>query len=617
MSYHSLRDALIDLEKNNQLIKINTEVDPHLEMAAIHLRINEMKGPALWFQNIKNTKFTAASNIFGTYDRTKFLFRDTFQKTEWLIKKFKNPIEIFQKPFQNLNHVFFAIHAIPKKQKSNLLKHTCQISDIPLIHHWPKDGGAFITLPQVYSENIEKPGLYNSNLGMYRIQLTGNDYILNKEIGLHYQLHRGIGIHQQIAMKNNQEFKISIFIGGPPAHTLAAIMPLPETMSELMFAGLLAGRRFRYYYQNGYLISTDADFVITGNVEPNLLKPEGPFGDHLGYYSLQHSFPVLSVKNIYHKQDAVWPFTVVGRPPQEDSVFGKIVHELTGWALQKEIYGLKDLYAVDEAGVHPLLLATGSERYTPYLNNPEPSEILTIAHHIMGTGQLSLLKYLFITAEYDEKVPPCHDVQKFFQYILERIDLKRDIHFYTNTSLDTLDYSSGKLNKGSKLVVAAYGNKIRELYANIPPELQSLQTFFNPQIIFPGVLILEGKTFENYQTTKNEIQILHQEIQEKSIPLHGFPLIVITDDSHFVSRHINNWLWVTFTRSNPASDVYGLNEKINHHHFEMDNLIIDARLKPHHAPVLEKDKNIEKKIDKMFSKGGELYEWFSKNKVNV
>lgn len=613
MSYSTLKDALLDLEKQNELIRIKTEVDPYLEMAAIHLRVNEMQGPALWFENVKGTRFSAASNIFGTYDRAKYLFRDTFEKTGWLIKAFKQPHELFLQPSKAIKYLPFALKALPKK--TNSFHHqTCKITDLPLIHHWPNDGGAFVTLPQVYTENAEKPGIWNSNLGMYRIQLTGNDYILNKEIGLHYQIHRGIGIHQQIAIKNQKPFKVSIFVGGPPSHTLAAIMPLPEGMTELMFAGLLADRRFRYSYQNGYCISNDADFIITGTVIPDVLKPEGPFGDHLGYYSLQHPFPVLSVDKVYCKKDAVWSFTVVGRPPQEDSIFGKIIHELTGWAAQKEIYGLKDLYAVDEAGVHPLLLATGSERYTPYNNTPEPSEIITIAHHILGTGQLSLLKYLFITAEYDEKVPPCYQVSEFIQYVLERIDMHRDVHFYTNTPMDTLDYSGTALNKGSKMVLAAYGNKKRELGKTLDEKILSLKSLFNPHIVLPGVLSLQGRQFTDYHNAQKEIQEFEKELKEKNVDLSAFPLIVIADDSQWLSSHINSFLWATFTRSNPATDVYGLNERIIHRHFAMENLLIDARIKPHHAPVLEKDKNVEKKIDKLFSKGGELYEYFSKKK---
>ena len=250
---------------------------------------------------------------------------------------------------------------------------------------------------------------------MYRIQLTGNNYILNEEAGLHYQIHRGIGVHQTKANEAGLPLKVSIFVGGPPAHTLAAVMPLPEGMSELMFAGLLGGRRFRYFYKDGFCISADADFVITGEVFPGENKPEGPFGDHLGYYSLKHDFPLMHVKKVYAKKNAIWPFTVVGRPPQEDTAFGNLIHELTGDAITKEIPGLQQVNAVDAAGVHPLLLATGSERYTPYNKTKQPAEIFTIANHIFGTGQLSLAKFLFITAD-DEQKLSAQNIPAFFDY---------------------------------------------------------------------------------------------------------------------------------------------------------------------------------------------------------
>jgi 4-hydroxy-3-polyprenylbenzoate decarboxylase len=468
------------------------------------------------------------------------------------------------------------------------------------------DGGAFVTLPQVYSEDIDKPGIMNANLGMYRIQLNGNDYILNKEIGLHYQLHRGIGVHQSKANKLGKPLKVSIFIGGPPSHSVAAVMPLPEGLSEMTFAGALGNRRFRYTYQDGFCVSTDADFVITGEVYPNENKPEGPFGDHLGYYSLKHDFPLMKVHKVYHKQDAIWPFTVVGRPPQEDTSFGQIIHELTGNAIKHELPGVKEVHAVDAAGVHPLLLAIGSERYTPYNQTKQPAELLTIANHILGKGQLSLAKYLFITADDTNKVSTHHEAE-FYQFMLERINLKRDLHFQTNTSIDTLDYSGTGLNSGSKLVVAAYGDKIRDLSSQISSSLNELTTFKNPQVVFPGVLVLQGHKFETYDKAKQEFNSFNEEIKQKNIDLKGFPMIVVVDDSSFTAATLKNWLWVTFTRSNPSHDVYGINSFTEYKHFGCDNLIIDARIKPHHAPVLEKNPEIEKRVDKLFEKGGSLY----------
>ena len=291
---------------------------------------------------------------------------------------------------------------------------------------------------------------------------------------MHYQIHRGIGVHQTKANAINKPLKVSVFVGGPPAHSLAAVMPLPEDISELLFAGLLSGRRFRYFYKDGFCISADADFVITGEVFKNENKPEGPFGDHLGYYSLKHDFPLMHVHKVYAKKNAIWPFTVVGRPPQEDTAFGNLIHEITGDLIAKEIPGLKEINAVDAAGVHPLLLAIGSERYTPYNQTKQPAELLTIANSILGTGQLSLAKFLFITADETNKLST-KNIESFFDFLLQRIDLARDIHFYTNTTIDTLDYSGTGLNTGSKVVFAAYGNELRNLCTEVPQCFKEIQ----------------------------------------------------------------------------------------------------------------------------------------------
>lgn len=605
--YKSLRDCLNDLEKHKHLIRVTEEVDPNLEMAAIHLRVHEAGGPALLFENVKGTEFQCASNIFGTLDRSKFIFRDTLSKIQTLIEIKNNPLLAFKKPFKYANVSLTALSALPLKNpisKPVLFKETT-IDKLPLIKHWPMDGGAFVTLPQVYSEDIDKPGIMNANLGMYRIQLNGNDYILNKEIGLHYQLHRGIGVHQSKANQKGKPLKVSVFVGGPPSHTVAAVMPLPEGLSEMTFAGALANRRFRYTYKDGFCLSTDADFVITGEVYPNENKPEGPFGDHLGYYSLTHDFPLMKVHKVYHRQDAIWPFTVVGRPPQEDTSFGQLIHEITGDAIKHELPGVKEVHAVDAAGVHPLLLAIGSERYTPYNQTKRPSELLTIANHILGKGQLSLAKYLFITADESNQLST-HKEAEFYQYILERINLQRDLHFHTNTSIDTLDYSGTGLNSGSKLVVAAYGEKKRELSKDISTPLKELQSFVNPIVAIPGVLILQGKSFTDYEKSKLEFEQFNNELAQKNIDLSGFPMIVIADDAEFTAANLKNWLWVTFTRSNPSHDIYGVNAITQFKHFGCDNMIIDARIKPHHAPVLVKDPQIEKRIDKLFSGNGSL-----------
>jgi 4-hydroxy-3-polyprenylbenzoate decarboxylase len=617
MAYSSLEACLLDLEKNGQLIRIKEETDPTLQMAAIHLRVFESKGPALLFENVKGSTYRAASNIFGTLERSRFIFRNTLQQVEELIQLKKNPITAFKHPFKYSSAALSALKAIPLKNpiRTPVLSSNIQIKDLPFIQHWPMDGGAFITLPQVYTEDIDSPGIMHANLGMYRIQLNGNQYLENKEIGLHYQLHRGIGIHQTKANQKGQPLKVSIFVGGPPANTVAAVMPLPEGMSEMTFAGVLGNRRFRYTYRDGYCISTDADFVITGEVYPGENKMEGPFGDHLGYYSLQHLFPVMKVHKVYAKKNAIWPFTVVGRPPQEDTSFGQLIHSMTGKAVQDEIPGLKELHAVDAAGVHPLLLAVGSERYTPYLSSQQPAEILTIANHILGTGQLSLAKFLFITAELQDEKINTHQILEYFKYILERIHLDRDVHFHTNTTIDTLDYSGEHLNAGSKVVFASYGKPIRKLATEKVSILNEINGFGDCKMVMPGIVAITAMPFSTQENAVIEMGILAKQLHNihehwetsDSIPLE-IPFIIVCDDASFVSESLNNFLWVTFTRCNPSHDLYGIREFVKNKHWGCNGpLIFDARKKPHHAPSVEKDPAVEKSIEKYFNKGGSLY----------
>ena len=599
MAYSSLEACLLDLERTGQLLRIKEQVDPYLEMAAIHLRVFEQKGPAILFENVKGSKYRAASNIFGTLERSQFIFRDTLPKVKQLIDIKIDPTAAIKNPLKSLAALPAALNALPKKNPISkpVLFEEINISDLPLIHHWPMDGGAFVTLPQVYTEDADKPGIGNSNLGMYRIQLNGNDYILNKEIGLHYQLHRGIGVHQTKANKKGLPLKVSCFVGGPPAHSVAAVMPLPEGMSEMNFAGVLAGKRFGYTYKDGFCISTDADFVITGEVFPGENKPEGPFGDHLGYYSLRHPFPVMKVHKVYARKNAIWAFTVVGRPPQEDTSFGQLIHSMTGSAVSNEIPGLKEVHAVDAAGVHPLLLAIGSERYTPFLQNKKPAEILTIANHILGTGQLSLAKFVFITAD-DTNQISTHEVPAYLQFLLERIDLTSDIHFYTKTTMDTLDYSGENLNAGSKVVIAAYGDVKRSLANSVPNEIQHLHV--NAKLILPGIIALDAALIN----TKG----LQEKLKGQGANLlndQGVVMFILTENPTWMAEDSNNFLWACFTRTNPSHDMEGVDSFIDQKHWGSNGpLIFDATIKKHHAPPVVKNAAIEKKVDVLLSKYG-------------
>jgi len=613
MIYKSLEQCVNDLEKNGHLVRIKEEVDPHLQMAAIHLRVHEAGGPAIFYENVKGSNFPAVSNLFGSLDRSRFIFRSTLELVKKMVKLKGDPLSALKHPLQNAAVPFAAFKALPKKinAKSPVEFANCQISDLPQIHHWPMDGGAYVTLPVVYTEDADKPGVMNSNLGMYRIQLSGNDYIQDKEIGLHYQIHRGIGVHQTKANALGKPLHVSIFVGGPPSHSFAAVMPLPEGLSELTFAGALGGRRFRYKQRDGHVLSSDADFVITGKVYPKENKAEGPFGDHLGYYSLKHDFPLMKVDQVYHRKNAIWPFTVVGRPPQEDTSFGKLIHEITGDIIPTEIPGLHEVNAVDEAGVHPLLFALGSERYTPYYELNQPAELLTIANHILGFGQMSLAKFLWIAAKEDDESLTVNDKEAFFAHMLRRVNWERDLHFQTKTTIDTLDYSSTELNAGSKVVIAAVGKPIRSLAEEIPVDLPELPSVSSVSMAFPGILAFKMPLFESYESSQIQIDQVSDRLLSASLDLSPYPLIVVCDDDEFVAQSFGNLIWSTFTRANPSHDIYGVDSFVDFKHWGCRGpLIIDIRMKPHNAPYLELDPEVEKSVDQLAAKGGSLHGLF-------
>ena len=607
MTYTCTRDLLADLDTHGHLVRIPQPVDPDLEMAEIHRRVYAAGGPAIFFEQVRGSSFPAASNLFGTLDRARFIFRHTLNHVQRLIELGADPFLILKKPGRYLSLPRTLWHMLPRKTISGpVCENTTTIDRLPFIKCWPDDGGPFILLPQVYTEDPARPGVMRSNLGMYRIQMAGNDYAANREIGLHYQIRRDIAGHHADALAQNRPLRVSIFVGGPPAHAFAAVMPLPEGMPEVTFAGALAGRRFHYARKNGFVLSTDADFCITGTVVPGETKPEGPFGDHLGYYSLTHPFPVIRVESVYHRNNAVWPFTVVGRPPQEDTVFGQLIHELTGPMVPKSIPGVEAIHAVDAAGVHPLLLAIGRERFLPG-DARKPRELLKIANALLGFGACALAKFLIIAAYEDNPSLDIHDINDYFRHVLERVDWRKDLHFQTETTMDTLDYSGTGLNEGSKVVIAAAGPKRRELASALPQDLSLPEGYLQPALAMPGVLVVSGPGFSGMEAAEMEMATLIEKLAGLK-NRDGLPLVVVVDDAEFAARTLNNFLWTTFTRSNPSHDIYGVDSFTRFKHWGCEGpLIIDARLKPHHAPPLKEDPKVTARVDELGKKGGPLH----------
>lgn len=604
MGYRTLYEAVHDLEKAGQLVRVREEIDSNLEMAAVHRRVHARGGPAIFYENVRGARFPAVSNLFGTAERVRFLFRDSLRAVKDVMRLKATPAAILN-PRTLWHALTIGVHALPHRTLWAAGFKPVELAALPVTKSWPRDGGSFVTLPLVYTEHPDKPGVMHSNLGMYRVQTDGNAYEPGKTMGLHYQLHRGIGIHHTRAAELNRPLPVTLIVGGTPALILSAVMPLPENIPEVLFASMLNRKSFAYRRRHGWLFANEADFLIHGEIYPHETLPEGPFGDHLGYYSLTHDFPVLRVKQILaRKKNAIWPFTVVGRPPQEDSQFGALIHELTDGLVSKEIPGVREVHAVDAAGVHPLLLALGSERYLPYAE-PKPREILTQANAILGFNQMSLAKYLFITAPHGSDTPGVKDAGLFLKYILERADFRRDLHFQTRTTMDTLDYSGGLLNEGSKLVVAAYGPKQRELATEVPQRGISRYSFRDVRLAMPGVLAVRTTPFRDYKSSDYEIRSVIS--ASRALRDQGIALIVLVDDAEFAARSLENFLWVTFTRSDPARDIYGVDATVEFKHWGCAGpLIIDARAKHHHAGVLVEDPKVEEKINRFFLRGASL-----------
>jgi 4-hydroxy-3-polyprenylbenzoate decarboxylase len=616
MGYQSLRACVEDLERHGHLVRIQHEVDPYLEAAAIHRRVYRAGGPALLFTNVRGTKFPMVSNLFGTLERARFIFRDALEPVRRVFELKVDPTALLRAPLRYAGAPLTALCMLPMRTRGGpVLGARTTLSELPQLTSWPRDGGPFITLPQVYTEDPNAPGPQKSNLGMYRVQLAGNDYARDEEVGLHYQIHRGIGVHHTAALERGEPLRVNVFVGGPPAMALAAVMPLPEGLSELMFAGAFNRRRVRMTRVPGApeapLVHAEADFCLMGEVMPALTKPEGPFGDHLGYYSLQHPFPVLRVTRVLCRPDAIWPFTVVGRPPQEDTTFGALIHDLTGPVIPTFVPGVRAVHAVDATGVHPLLLALGSERYTPHEPLARPQELLTQANAILGQGQMSLAKYLLIGNAADAPQLDLHDIRAFLEHMLERFDPRRDLHFQTQTTIDTLDYTGHGLNQGSKLVIAAVGAPLRVLARELPVGLSLPSGAREPRVCMPGVMAVQLPAFApDAQGEDAAITALCRALEAAS-GLEGFPLIVACDDSDECARTLDNFLWIAFTRSDPARDVHGAFASSRHKHWGCSGpLVIDARRKPGHAWPLEEDPEVTARVEALAAAGGPLFGMF-------
>ena len=553
------------------------------------------------------------SNLFGTKERTRFLFRDTLATVRRLVELKIDPTLALKQAWRYRDVPRTMWRMRPKRvgvgTKNTVLKNATTVDQLPQVTSWPKDGGAFITLPEVYTEDPDRPGFTRSNLGHVPDSTLGRLLCAQSRSRTalsNSPFDRRAPRRRHSSRREAARERVCGRDAGNDARRRHAV------------AGRTLGTGFCRGLGRSSHSDGDAARWFASLCGGRLLHlrdgrcakaaPEGPFGDHLGYYSLAHDFPVLDVEAVSHRDGAIWPFTTVGRPPQEDTSFGEIIHEITGPIIPTVIPGVHAVHAVDAAGVHPLLLAIGSERYVPYARQRGPQELLTNANAILGQGQLSLAKYLFIVAHEDDSRLDIHDIPRFFTHVLSRVDWQTDLHFQTQTTIDTLDYSGAGLNAGSKVVIAAAGPPRRELPIVLPAGFTLPDGFGDPRLCLPGIVAVVGPTFSAGGGEREPAIERFCGSVDAHHPLNVFPLVVIVDDSEFTARSLNNFLWTTFTRSNPAADVHGIGEFVREKHWGCrGSLLIDARIKPHHAPPLVEDPEVSKRVDRLGAPGGPLH----------
>ncbi len=574
--HKNLRSFIETLRRENELVEIEAEVDPYLEIAEIHRRTIENQGKALLFKRVKGSPFPVVTNLFGTAKRIDLAFG---KKPQELVKKAVEMIEVLLPPkpkelwnFRDL--AFTALKLGTKKVKKAPVLEVCDkpanLEKLPLLQLWHKDGGHFITLPLVYTES---PTTGKHNLGMYRIQRYDAE-----TTGIHWQIHKGGGFHYNEAEKLNESLPVTIFLGGAPAMILSAIAPLPEDLPELVLASVLADGKIETVenpIKNHHRLIAEAEFAICGRVPPFERRPEGAFGDHYGYYSLVHDYPVFRADAVFHRKDAIYPATVVGKPRQEDFYIGDYLQELLSPLFPLVMPAVRDLWSYGETGFHSLAAAVVKERYA--------REALGAGFRILGEGQLSLTKFLMLT----DKPQNLRDFKSLFEYILARVDWASDFFIFDRTSFDTLDYASGKINHGSKAMLVGVGEAKRELQKEFRGELPNY--IKSAEIFCGGCLVVEGNAYASDNDLGERIA--------KSGKFDDFQIIVLHDSIEF-ARSVDKFLWATWTRFNPSTDIYARRAEIKNNHIVYTApVVIDARMKPWYPNEVEPRDDIVKLVD--------------------
>ena len=559
MSFPDLRSFIDQLRRDDDLVTVEAEVDPHLEVAEIHRRVIAAGGPALLFNHPRGSDFRLVTNLFGTARRAELAFGERPMR---LVRRLVELAETLLPPSASAlwgaRDVGLDLLKVGTRRVTNgpitEQGHTgVRLDRLPALTCWPEDGGPFITLPLVFTTHPDRRG---HNLAMYRMQIYDS-----RTAGMHWQIGKGGGYHYAVAEARGQRLPATVFLGGPPALILSAIAPLPENVPELLLASLIAGERLPQVHGQGPhpLIAT-SEFALVGDVPPHVRHPEGPFGDHYGYYSLQHEYPVFELQRISHRVDAIFPATVVGKPRQEDFFIGDLLQDLLSPLFPLVMPAVERLWSYGETGYHSLAAAVVKQRYK--------REAMASAFRILGEGQLSLTKFLLVSDRHVD----VKDFKATLEHVLARTNTETDLYVFSNLSMDTLDYTGPVVNEGSKGVWLGLGDAVRDLprqfnATTLPAGVTDVRVFCG------GCLVVGAPGYSSEPGAAARLA--------KETVFAGWPLVVVSDEPARAAASSMNFLWTTFTRFEPAADIHAADRRIVRNHIAYSGpIVIDARLKP-------------------------------------
>lgn len=533
--FRTLSAFLEDLERRGDLKRVSREVDPDFEVTEIACREARAEGPALLFEKVRGARFPLAVNVLAARRRI-----------EWGLGR---PPAAVGAELEEL------LHALPRLSPGDLWgmrgaagrvlamrprliergpaqeeRLEPDLSPLPNLQLWPKDGGRFVTFGLVLTEHPESRV---RNLGIYRMHIYGP-----ATTGMHWQIGKGGGFHHHAAERLQRPLEVAVSVGADPATLLAAVAPLPEGIDELAFAGFLRGSptRLARARRLAMRVPADAEFVLEGLVPPGERRPEGPFGDHFGHYSHAAPFPVFHLREITCAERPIYQASVVGKPPQEDKFMGEAVQEMVGGALKVIHPEIRDLWAYFEAGFHNLLVVAVSNRFA--------KEAKKTALGLFGTGQLSLTKAIVLV---DEDVNP-RDRAAVFGALARNFDPAEDFILVPGVPLDTLDFTSFTMNLGSKMVLdaqSAPGAAPPPAPPPAPPDPRALASGIRGSRLAWGAMLVvqvegEGRAVIERLVQRPELQALKLIVAVSAdVPL---------DDDQLL-------LWGIFTRFDCARDI--------------------------------------------------------------